>query len=240
MFHIRIAGVVVGIDNRYEYIERLCQDYTVSGETPAFTVRAEEQEIDQETAASLEPQPVEDRGYYESSCLCRQICLGMVEYDGFLMHSAVLNVKDRALAFAAKSGTGKSTHVGMWRERYGEKVLIINGDKPVYRFVDGVLYACGTPWRGKEGWGYNTMVPLKALCFLERGTENRLERISKAEAIPLLFHQVLLPKEPELMGRFLDLVDRMLAAVPCYRLRCLADWAAVEVAQRGLMGGKTT
>lgn len=237
MFHVRIAGVVVGIDHHYEYIHELCEDYVVTGETPAFIVRAEEWEIDQEVAASSAPPLLRDCGYYESNCLYRKICLGMVDYDGFLMHSAVLNVKDRALAFAAKSGTGKSTHVGMWRERYGEKVLIINGDKPIYRFVDGVLYACGTPWRGKEGWGYNTMVPLKALCFLERGTENHLERISKAEAIPRLFHQLLLPKEPERMDRFLALVDRMLETTPCYLLRCDITPAAAETARQGLMGG---
>lgn len=239
MFHIKIAGVVAGIDNQYEYIERLCRSYIVTGGAPAFTVRAEEREIDQEAAASSasQPQHPEDRAYYESNCLYRKICLGLVDYDAFLMHSAVIEVGGQALAFAAKSGTGKSTHIRLWRERFGREIHIINGDKPIYRFMDSRLYACGTPWRGKESWGRNVSAPVKALCFLERSPENRLERLTPAEIMPRLFHQLLLPREPERMDRFLALVDRMLEIVPCYLLRCDMTPAAAETAREGLMGG---
>lgn len=237
MFHVRIAGVVVGIDNHYEYIHELCENYIVTGETPAFIVRAEEREIDQEVAVSPALRLSEGRGYYESNCLYRKICLGMVDYDGFLMHSAVIEVGGHALAFAAKSGTGKSTHICLWRKHFGREIHIINGDKPIYRFIDGQLYACGTPWRGKESWGRNAMAPLKSLCFLEQGAENHLERLSPAEIMPRLFHQLLLPREPERMDRFLLLVDRMLEITPCYLMRCNVTSAAAEMARRGLMGG---
>lgn len=236
MFHIKIAGVVAGIDNRYEYIEQLCRGYVVTGEAPAFTVRAEEWELDREEAAAA-PQYRGNRPYHESNCLYRKLCLGLVDYDAFLMHSAVIEVEGQALAFAAKSGMGKSTHILLWRERFGREIHIINGDKPIYRFLDGRLYACGTPWRGKESWGRNAMAPLKALCFLERGPENRLTRLAPAEVTPRLFHQLLLPKEPERMDRFLSLVDRMLESTPCWLLRCDMTPAAAEAARRGLMGG---
>lgn len=235
MFLIKIAGVVVGVDNRYGYIERLCRDYTITGEAPAFTVRASRQELEQETDDPSDPHSLP---YCESLCLYRKLCLGMVDYDAFLMHSAVIEVENQALAFAAKSGVGKSTHIRLWQERYND-VRVINGDKPIYRFLGGRLYACGTPWMGKEFWGRNVMAPLKALCFLERGAENRLTPLSPGDATPRLFHQLLLPKEPERMDRFLSLVDRMLAATPCYLLYCTQTPAAAETARRGLMGGDT-
>lgn len=238
MFQIKVAGIVAGIDNRYEYIERLCRSYVVAGETPAFTVRAEARELRQEMAGTPFFQRRRARPYHESNCLYRKLCLSLVDYDAFLMHSAVIEVEGHALAFAAKSGTGKSTHIRLWRERFGREVHIINGDKPIYRFIDGQLYACGTPWRGKEAWGRNAMAPLKTLCFLEQGTENRLEPLTPAQAMPRLFHQLLLPREPERMDRFLALVDRMLAATPCYLLRCDATPAAAETARRGLLGGE--
>lgn len=237
MFQIRIAGVVAGIDNRYPYVERLCRGYAVTGETPAFTVRAEEWELDQEAGGAPFFQRRRERPYYESNCLYRKLCLGLLDYDAFLMHAAVIEVEGHALAFAAKSGTGKSTHIRLWRERFGREVHIINGDKPVFRFIGGRLYACGTPWRGKEAWGRNAMAPLKALCFLERGAENQLERLAPAEIMPRLFHQLLLPKDPARMDRFLALVERMLAATPCYLLRCDMTPAAAETARQGLMGG---
>lgn len=237
MFHIRIAGVVVGIDNRHKYIEHLCRDYIVIGETSAFTVRAEGQELKQEMAELPLLKRLGARGYYESNCLYRRLCLALVDYNAFLMHSAVIEVEGQALAFAAKSGTGKSTHIYMWRKRFGREVHIINGDKPIYRFIDGQLCACGTPWRGKENWGRNAMAPLKALCFLEQGSENHLELLSPAQVMPRLFHQLLLPKEAERMERFLALVDRMLETTPCYLLRCDMTPAAAETARQGLMGG---
>lgn len=240
MFHIKIAGVVVGIDNRSKYIEGLCRNYIVTDETPSFTVRAEKREVEQEMAGIPFLRRWRSRGYYESNCLYREICLGLVDYDAFLMHSAVIEVDGQALAFAAKSGTGKSTHIRLWRERFGREVHIINGDKPIFRFIDGRLFACGTPWRGKEGWGRNAMAPLKALCFLEQGQENQVERLSPAGVMPRLFHQLLLPREPERMDRFLALMDRMLEITPCYLLSCDATLAAAEAARRGLMGGETT
>ena len=232
MFHVRIAGVVVGIDNHYEYIHELCENYIVTGETPAFIVRAEEREIDQEAAVSPALRLSEGRGYYESNCLYRKICLGMVDYDGFLMHSAVIEVGGHALAFAAKSGTGKSTHICLWRKHFGREIHIINGDKPIYRFIDGQLYACGTPWRGKEFWGRNAMAPLKSLCFLEQGAENHLERLSPAEIMPRLFHQLLLPEREELLSIEMDMADSLIREVPFYLLTCnMSEEAAVTAYQ---------
>lgn len=232
MFHVKIAGVTVGIDNRYDYVETLCRDYAVFGEDPAFTVSASQEELEREQGGGYSGKP-----YCESLCLYRKLCLNMIDYDAFLMHAAVIEVGGESIAFAAKSGVGKSTHIRLWQERYGDAVHIINGDKPICRFIDGRLYACGTPWKGKEGWGSNAMAPLKALCFLERGTENRLEPLPAGETMARLFHQLLLPREPERMDRFLALVDRMLAMVPCYLLRCTKTPEAAEAARRGLLGG---
>ena len=234
MFQIRIAGVTVEIDHRYGYVKRLCRDYRVSGEVPVFTVSASREELERERKNGPGT-----RGYLESLCLYRKLCLHMLDCDGFLMHSAVLEAGGQAVAFAAKSGVGKSTHVRLWKERFGD-IHIINGDKPIYRFIDGQLYACGTPWRGKEGWGSNTMAPLKALCFLERGAENSLEPLPAGEASIRLFHQLLLPREQERMERLLTLADRMLETTPCWLLRCNRDRSAAEVARRMLMGGNTT
>lgn len=240
MFHIKIANVVVGIDNRYRYIEWLCRGYIVTNETPAFTVCAERCELKREMTGLPLMERLRSRGYFEGNCLYRKLCLGLVNYNAFLMHSAVIEVDGQAFAFAAKSGTGKSTHIRLWRKRFGREVHIINGDKPIYRFIDGQFYACGTPWRGKEGWGRNAIAPLKALCFLEQGPKNQIERLTPAEVMPRLFHQLLLPKEPERMDRFLSLVDRMLETTPCYLLRCDMTPAAAETARRGLMGGEST
>lgn len=239
MFQIEIAGVTVGINNRYSYIWWLCRDYIIHGGTAAFTVSASLEELEREHRSSDNSWGQDALPYYESLCLYRKLCLGIIDHDGFLMHSAVIGVNGQAIAFAAKSGVGKSTHIQLWQKRYGADIHIINGDKPIYRLIDGQIYACGTPWQGKEFWGENTKAPLKALCFLERGEENSLEPLAPNAALPRLFHQLLLPREQQTMDRFLSLIDRMLDTTPCWLLRCNKTLTAAETARRALIGGDT-
>lgn len=237
MFQIEVAGVVVEIQNRRRYIQTLCRDYAVTGREPEFSVRATRQELKAERANGSGKPGAFAWGYLEGNCLYRKICLNMIDYGGFLMHAAVIETEGKAIAFAAKSGVGKSTHIRLWRKRFGDSVQVLNGDKPIIRRIDGRFCACGTPWRGKEGKGRNAIAPLAALCFLERGETNRIERLTPAQAIPRLFHQVLMPREPERMDRFLALLEEMLDSTPCWLLHCNMDPEAAEVARKGLLGG---
>ena len=78
----------------------------------------------------------------------------------------------------------------MWREAFGhDKVLMLNDDKPALRLENGRWYAYGTPWSGKSGINQNKKVPLGGICFLKRGEDNRIRRLSAAEAVPLMFMQ---------------------------------------------------
>ena len=97
---------------------------------------------------------------------------------------------------------------------------MVNGDKPILRFVNDHLFACGTPWRGKEHLGENTSVPMKAVCFLERGEEVSLRRMDAKEISQRLFKQVLVPSNPKLMGVFMNLMERFIREVPFYLYTC--------------------
>lgn len=230
MFQIKIAGLVIGIDNKYRYVSRLCEKYKVKDEKEDFRVSATKQEIQKEGAGSP---GWFSRPYCESLCIYRAICLKLIEYDAFLMHSAAIALDGEAYIFAAKSGVGKTTHIRLWMGEFGERVQVVNGDKPVYRFIDGRLYVCGTPWRGKEGLGSNTIVPVKAICFLERSKDNTIRPMEAGEVIGRIFHQLLMPKEEEAMNRFMDMIDRVISDVPCYLLRCNTEKEAAKVAYQG-------
>ena len=54
--------------------------------------------------------------------------------DTFPMYGAVISRKGNVYMFTAPSGTGKSTHISLWRKYLGEGVQSINGDKQ-FRFV---------------------------------------------------------------------------------------------------------
>ena len=229
MFYIGIAGLTVQINNKYEYVRRLCRDYILeNADAPDITVEVGDDEIQREIDASeISVGPA----YCEGICIYRNICRQLPSrFGAFLMHCAVVEYKGAGYAFAAKSGTGKSTHISLWQKRFGDDVKIINGDKPILKFVGDKLYAYGTPWCGKEGFNVNGSVPLKAICFLERGEKNSIVGISPADALTRIFHQVLPPDTLEYVDTMFPLIDRMLSEIPFYVLKCNISEEAAEVA----------
>ena len=163
MFTIEIAGLTIGIEHKYSWVKKQCKDYIVQSQ-PNFTVSVSQDDIEKESIASS---GAFSPAYCESVCIYRAICMKLPEYDAFLLHSAVVEVDGNAYAFVAPSGTGKSTHVALWCDYFGNRARVINGDKPIVRLSnDGRVYVYGTPWCGKEGYNINTYAPLKAICFI--------------------------------------------------------------------------
>lgn len=230
MLTISVAGITVGIVNKYKHIERISRSYLTDRE-PEFTVEATEAEMAKERAqCELE---LHD-GYIESTVIHRKIANKLWRYDAFLFHGATLELDGRAYAFTAPSGTGKTTHTRLWLERFGARVRYVNGDKPIVRFIDGVPYAFGTPWLGKEGYGENTSSPLAGIACLKRGEANEARRLSFDEASNILLSQIYIPREPTAALRTLALVNRLSEGVLLIELKCNMDIEAAEVAARAL------
>lgn len=73
MYTIKIADYVFGIDNRYEYVHWLCEDYIVEGIKPDFCVSVSAEEIENERKISkdMEEETIE-------SFLCmRKFAIGL-------------------------------------------------------------------------------------------------------------------------------------------------------------------
>lgn len=232
MFSVEIAGVPIGINNHYSEVETFCRDY-ITDRNPWFTVTVSVEDIvsmlhgkssdfgtDLSSAGVIQEYSL---SYAEELCIYRQIALAMIDYDAFLMHAAIIDVDGEGVAFAAGSGTGKSTRVSLWRKTFGTRVKVVNGDKPILRFVNDKLYAFGTPWMGKENWGANTRVPLKYVCFLEREEEVSLIQLETKQVLPRLFQQVLLPEDEEKTGSFMSLLDRFIGNCNFFLLKCNQD-----------------
>ncbi len=234
--YIRIADLDICINNKYDYLPKLCRGYITELEGEAdMTVEVSEEEIDREMSVAESPVT---RGYAEGVCAYRQICKRLPrEHGAYLFHSAVIEYEGEGYAFSAKSGTGKSTHIALWAKKFGKDVHVVNGDKPIMKFSeDGRLYAYGTPWCGKEGWNTNARVPLKAFCFIERAAENTIRKIGADEAVMRIFHQILTPSDLEAVDALFPLLDRTLREVPCYVLGCNISEEAAEVAYMGMSG----
>lgn len=226
MFCIEIAQIPIGIDNRYSYVYHLCKEYLVVDVVPEFIVSVSEKEILQEQNGDIRF----SKEYCESLCIYRKICNILVRYDAFLLHSAVVSVDNEAFVFAAPSGTGKTTHIQLWLKLFGDRATVVNGDKPIFRFMNGGLWAFGTPWKGKENLGDNIKCPVRAICFLEQGLENHIRILSAEEITKRIFYQVLIPKEEYEFNLFWALLERMVTSIDFYLLQCNQELKAAQLA----------
>ena len=55
----------------------------------------------------------------ESQSVYRQIAYAMNEYDGFVLHAAVISVDSRGVVFISRSRIRKTTRVRMWKKAMG-------------------------------------------------------------------------------------------------------------------------
>ena len=228
---IRLAELNIEVHPRYAHAKRFCAGYLAEFDTPDITVAVSPEEIKAEKAAS--PYQTSD-GYAETICIYRQIANELPRFGAFVFHAAVIECDGRGYAFAAQSGTGKSTHITLWMRKFGGRARIINGDKPIFRFINGEWRAFGTPWCGKENWGCNASAPLAGLCFLERAPQNSIRPLGGMEMLQRLFLQVLTPADKETATVFLELLSDMIDKTPCYLLSCNMEQEAAEVAYAGM------
>lgn len=236
MFKVKIADIVVEIDNIYSFIEEICKDYIYDGDIFDFHVASSQAEIDEEREKMQDGEEYTD-GYLENICVYRKIALLILEKDAFVMHAAVVGVDDKAYAFTARSGTGKSTHIALWKLVLGDRVYVINGDKPIIRLLEDKLYVYGTPWCGKEMWQTNTRAQLNGICFLERGEENIITRLTPAQAVAKIMKQILIPENEAGVIKTFDLVDKMLKDTNLWRLACNISVEAATKAFNAMHGG---
>lgn len=231
MFGIRIAELNITIDNKYPFVQEFCREFFADFDRADITVCVSDEEIERERLDS--PHHASD-GYFECVCAYRQIAMQLPHFDAMVFHASVISCDGKGYAFAAHSGTGKSTHTALWQQVFGERVFYVNGDKPILRRKDGKWFAYGTPWRGKEKLGGNTSAPLQAICFLERGKENTIAPIDSTSMIARLFGQVITPTEQETAERFLELLDSLVTNTPTYLLHCNMLPEAAIVAFQGM------
>ncbi len=224
MFKIEIAGLKVGIDNKYPGVEALCADYFTDGETD-FDISVTEAEI-----AAEKSDDISEADYLESLAVYRKIADRILDFDGFLMHGVVLKVGGAGYAFTAPSGTGKTTHAMYWKKLLGDECVIVNGDKPLIRCIGGEFRAYGTPWCGKENLQTNTSVPLRDLFCVNRSADNRVVPLDPKTSLTRMLASVYRPADPALFEKTAEYIILFLKKVRIWDLFCNMSVDAAKTA----------
>ena len=151
------------------------------------------------------------------------------------LHASFLDWQGRGIAFAAPSGTGKSTQAALWERYAGAET--VNGDRMVFGCRGETLCGFGLPIAGSSKVFLKRCLPLAAVVLLEQGPENQIFRERPSGALPFLLAQTTVNRwDGGFMTEVLALLESLLERVPVYRLRCRPDRGAVDCLRVALEG----
>ena len=242
-FVMEIAGLVTKVQPLFVSTRDYCRNYLTDKE-PEFTVKVTSEDlIYEQKLADIE---ADEEGlrrrkftdpFLERATIQRKIGLELIKRDVILLHGSTVAVDGYAYLFTAACGTGKSTHTRFWREMFGNRAIMVNDDKTFLQINSDGALAYGAPWSGKHGLDTNVCLPLKGICFLERGADNTIQPAGPAERMAELLHQTLLPEEIDLAKKAESLVGCLANTIPLWQMTCTKDPQAALVSHGAMSQG---
>ncbi len=231
ILRIKVAGIPFGIDARFARLPHRCRDYQTD-ESPLFILAASDGDLEEERSRlpkNRKPEAITD-GELEVYAIHRKLARRFADLDIFLFHAVAASVDGSGILFVGPSGVGKTTHSRLWKQMLGERMEILNDDKPMIAMSDKEIRIYGSPWCGKERIEKNSSAVLSAVLCVARGETNRLERLSRETAWEALYHQIYSDNSPEMVKKKLDFIQRITGDVPVFRIECNREPEAAEAA----------
>lgn len=174
--------------------------------------------------------PESSPAYVEGCELAAKVSYALMQYDCCIFHSVAFLWQGKAWLFAAPSGTGKTTQYLLWKRMLGEKVTMLNGDKPVLACCEGTVWVHPSPWFGKEGMHNDDSAPLGGIIFLAQAQKNEISMLTPREAVIPLLSQILYDGTKDdaiLCG--CKIGESILKSVPIWHLKNRGDAASAKL-----------
>ena len=228
-----IADLVTEFTARYDYTKKLAKPFEYDGARETDIAL----EVTDKHLSFLMSKAVEGTTMdkLENFALSGDFNRKVIGHGVMLVHSSALIYNNEAYLFSADSGVGKSTHTKLWLKAFGDKVHIMNDDKPVVRLYDDHAVAYGTPFDGGSGIALNERYPLKAIIFVERGEENSVRIPDNKEIIQKLYFQTARMVNRETAEKMLVNLERLLHLTKFYVLTCNMDISAAYTAYNSII-----
>lgn len=235
-FSMTIAGVTARVTALFDSTPHYFRPYLTEN-APDFFIRVAEDDLRFEQA-ELDREALEEGfrlrvftdPFLERAAIQRAFAEFLFDRNTLLLHGSTISVDGKAYLFAARSGTGKSTHTRLWREVFLDRAVMINDDKPFLQLTDAGVIAFGSPWSGKHGLDTNISSPLAGICILERGSENLIRPIPAEEALPMLQKQTYFPLDTAKHAITPEKIRMLANAVPLWHMTCTKDPRAAIIA----------
>ena len=232
VFTMKVAGAVAEVHSLFDSTRDYCKSY-LTEETPEFTITITPENLAFEQAdllaeakaEGMKPRKFTDP-FLERAAIQRQFADFLLHRNILLFHGSTVALEGFAYLFTAKCGTGKSTHTRLWREVF-PSARMVNDDKPFLEITGSGVIAHGSPWSGKHGLSENISVPLKGICMLHRGPENKIRPICPADAMEMLLAQGYCPLTAQ--EKFKNLTEALAQTASLWSMECTRDPEAAKV-----------
>ncbi len=145
----------------------------------------------------------------------------LAEQGGMLMHASCVALDGRAWIFTGVSGAGKTT-ISRLSPPHAH---ILTDEMSFIRPEQCIYHAYGTPFSGDLGRpGENVRAPLAGVFLLAQGPDNRIDTLSRTEAVHALMANTLyFAHDHALTSKVFDNAIALAARLPVRRLTFAPD-----------------
>lgn len=145
----------------------------------------------------------------------------------YAIHSASILYRERAWLFSAPSGTGKTTHVTLWKDLY--RTAVLNGDLNLLALEGGRPVVHGIPWCGTSGMFDKRTLPLGGIVLLKRAGEDAVEELPPDRKALLILQRFISPMWDAAMFRGgAAFAEELSGKIMACRLLCTKDPSAAR------------
>lgn len=164
----------------------------------------------------------------------------LIEKNSGILHSSYIIYNNQSILFSAPSGGGKSTQAELWKKY--KNAVIANGDKSIICKDNDKWYSCGIPFSGSSDYCLNKKTPLSAIILLEKGLENKIERVDLKGFNRVYSQMTVNPWNKEFCNKILDFTIDICTNVPVYIYTCTKEEDAVDylynyLVEEGILNG---
>lgn len=228
-----IADFIVEMNPKYNALKMLCEPFLYSGNIqPDIVLNVDDTLISATRKRMKENTSIDEAEEFCTSTLFNR---AIIKHGAMLIHSSAIVCDGKAFLFSAASGVGKSTHTKLWLKKFGDRVHILNDDKPIVKIKNGLPFCCGTPFDGGSGIAKNETVPLGAVIFIERAADNYVTVPDTNEIVKKLYQSTAKFVGKEDAACMLENFDRLIKCCKFYILHCNTDISSVQTAYDALI-----
>lgn len=169
-----------------------------------------------------------------SSMLRIVFAQAILPHGAISVHASVVVNDGKGFLFMGKSGTGKSTHSGLWLKHI-EGSWLLNDDNPMLRLTEGGVRVYGSPWSGKTHCYRNESAPVAGIVRLKQAPRNRFRVCEDIAAFSAVLPGCsVLRQDMRLHEALCETLAKLTERTLVGELECLPDREAAEVCRRGM------